>query len=346
MERPHLHIHIGPHKTGSTYIQRMFIDNRDILFKNKIYYPLIQEGNDPGHSRLVELITSDRNEHLLTGYFNKVKRLAENNFDIILSSENLSLLAPNDLLRLRKLLPIKPAIYFFLRSGSNMFYSTWQEKVKHGETQSFSKFLFDHFSKPYQSTLIYPPIFLDKYANTFGKAVINIIDYDTIVDKGSDIFIELIQHMKLPFINVLTTGNIINKKISYELIETIRLLNCVSKRRNIHSMAELREWVLEMDKQEDERINLIKSELSKISEEINVPNSGNVIYTTRSTFIEKYAECIRNTAYDIKGNLTTYTTFKYIDDFTLLQDEAHIAANSLFDTYITTKLSIRAGGMQ
>ena len=77
-------LHIGPHKTASTFIQKMLFNNKSILAENrKTYFEIFDQG-DWGHHKLADSLRHN-NDDLFYRIINKTQKTSG---DLIISSEN------------------------------------------------------------------------------------------------------------------------------------------------------------------------------------------------------------------------------------------------------------------
>ena len=224
---PKLLLHIGPHKTGSTYIQKYFFEGRSKLLDLGVNYPNIGFAGQYGQHEIVEQIKTLQPEQL-RAYFAGLLAF-ESNF---ISSENFDRLNAAEIEKLRGALysdkeQIDVRIVYYHRNYSDLLPSWWQEEVKHGSMVSFYEFILPHVLRPFASNIVNPAIVLDLYSNVFGRDHISIVDYDRA--KGNI----LRPIFELLGIEVGTVKNeIINSSLKIELVEIIRALNTIAKARN------------------------------------------------------------------------------------------------------------------
>jgi hypothetical protein len=139
-------IHVGPHKTGSTYLQKGFSRLRGALFELGARYPM--HWADPESKSHVHLVRRLKEaDPDLAREFASLNALA--NQTIILSSEDIVDLPVEALRRLRHLLGGRSvSIIFYCRRWSELIPSAWQEVVKHGGAEGLPEFLAQHLINP------------------------------------------------------------------------------------------------------------------------------------------------------------------------------------------------------
>lgn len=215
-----IYLHIGPYKTGTSYLQLLWNNNAKSLEENGFIYPQITLENNAHHG-LVSLfkkgnMESDSNE--------TIKYLNELEEDIILSSENFSVLNKRSLLNIRKIFSNKKIIViFYFRNPTQQLLSRWQEKIKYGNVQSFFEYTSYFVMHPFKTHDInYFPLF-EIIIDVFGKDNLYLIDYDSAYKN---------QTMLAEFDKVLGKDNFIketketiNKMTDLAEIEILRTLN-------------------------------------------------------------------------------------------------------------------------
>ncbi len=224
-----LYLHVGPHKTGTTYIQNCLANNIEALADKGIAYPAT--GITPsvpylsGHHELI---------HWLAGKQHKKNAFqAEQLFDdigiaesAIISSENTCSLSEEELTRIRDFFhgwDIHPVM--FLRRRSAIMRSQWQENVKWGSYYDLSDFLVGEFIRPFKSHLVNQKLLLDKMAAVFGKGSLIIMNYDLSLSKHNDIADELLLRLFGKDTVIVGSGETLNSSLSYSMIDLIRVFN-------------------------------------------------------------------------------------------------------------------------
>jgi hypothetical protein len=221
-------LHIGPHKTGSTYIQKFFFENTERLQALGVHYPHTGLTGQFGQHELVEKIKALEAEplaHYLADFIGP-----DTTF---ISSENFDRLKAADVARLAQALaevlgaPTDVRILFYHRNYADLLPSWWQEEVKHGAVLSFYEFVLPHVLRPFASHLVNPALVLDLYAQVFGKESLNVVDYDRARDE-----------LLLPIFSLLgidpgpAQNEIINSSLQVELVEVLRALNSIARARD------------------------------------------------------------------------------------------------------------------
>lgn len=233
-----IYLHVGPHKTGTTVIQKASLDNKEVLEKNNISYPL-QFFNHIGHHDLVNIV---RRRAINDEDIEKLKACGLN---ILLSSENFIHFTDQDYAylhsRLEKDFDIK-VIYAWRRSSLKM-YSLWQESVKHGGCEPFHSFFYHDLIRPGQSKTLMQTMTLDVLAKHFGRENLHILDYDSLAKNGElvSVFFGLMG-ISPGEINVSKQSDgVRNASLDPETTEIIRCLNVLSKKAQLPQSSKTRE---------------------------------------------------------------------------------------------------------
>ena len=223
-------IHIGPHKTGSSYIQSFLIDNEKELMDKGFVFPNLSDETGHGHHNLAKPIFI-KNE--FNAFINKLSNNPENDDKtLILSAENFSRLKQNEISLMKDALKdIKEIqVLMFIRNPASILRSLWCESIKHKSYKSHPDFLIKHCVRPHFSEILNPYILHNRFLEAFPVKVIN---YDRICKKNlssiAKTFLEVIScddKLKYPTFEI-------NKSFSLEESEIYRNLNIIFKKNNL-----------------------------------------------------------------------------------------------------------------
>ncbi len=220
-------LHIGPHKTGSTYLQACFAHHRVALLDRGIALPGAWE-NAPDSACHTGLVRA-----LKTGDMAQATALVERSFEIsdriLISAEDLSTLKADALARLRALFEnAKVDIIYYVRRWSDLLPSAWQEMVKHGHTLTFPEHFAAHVRNPHASQLFNLDMKLGSFMDAFGRDSVRIVCYSFLRDNAIDLFV----HFADKFLNwhdatPLPTPHGMNASRDPMEIELVRSLNVI-----------------------------------------------------------------------------------------------------------------------
>lgn len=189
-------IHIGPHKTGTTYLQLGFRALRADLAAHGTIFPEFWElapGN-PSQLHLTQQLRDGDTAKLAPRFAELLGSGAER---ILLSSEDLSNLDAPALERLRALIGGNAVEFvFYIRRWSELIPSSWQESLKQGQSHTFPEFVLVHLQRAEMSRLLNFDMKLGKFAEIFGAESLRIVGFCEVRERRMD----LIQHFASHFL--------------------------------------------------------------------------------------------------------------------------------------------------
>lgn len=217
-----LYLHVGPHKTGTTLIQKTMLDNQGLLLQQGVFYPknfVTIFGHHDFRNKIQDEAITDED----------VLFLEHTEKNVLLSSEDfISLNEKNFRYLKQRLSNFDIEIIYSWRRGNKKMFSIWQEYVKHGGQDTFFEYHFPHLARPATSAMLSPDIKLQSFARVFGKNKVKIIDYDAAAEADNllELFFSIIQvsdtkEFKIP----LQDENASNKSLKYYESELLRALN-------------------------------------------------------------------------------------------------------------------------
>lgn len=224
-----LFLHIGPHKTGSSYLQKTLFDHRSRLAEVGLGYPDAGIEFLWGHHALAAALHHQQWPEVRR----YMREIVQRHGDVLLSSEDFDKLSAETWQAFSTLLDESCGydgvkLVFVRRAANDLLVSTWQECVKNGDTRSWERFFFDHLSRPDDSDIINPGNVLRRFEAGFGGATPIVIDYDAARACGEDlfdVFAAAIGHTEL---RGLGSGARVNERMSLARVEIVRLLNVMA----------------------------------------------------------------------------------------------------------------------
>ncbi len=263
-------LHIGAHKTGTTYIQKCLYESREKLKNVKALYPNYGIlGKTFGHHSLVNDIKKGDANSLQKLRENIEYSLIENN-TLILSSENLEYLDSKEIKNLRQLLPADCLIkiIYYHRQPFTLIPSLWQEEVKHGYIESFHHYFNHHLLTPYKSHILNSNLILDKFSEYFSKENIYIVSYDHLKKEGIDV----LTYFDNNFIqaNLTPLNHLINKSLDAIDVELIRLFNHIHFRKTQERGYKIR-LAYQALKPISEELKLLVASIEEFKYKISIP---------------------------------------------------------------------------
>ncbi len=223
-------VHIGSHKTGTTYLQRGFVALRTELAAAGIDYPVQWQDHLHGHHSLVR--------QLAAGDADTTARLraladdaARDGRAVLLSSENFEDLPEAGIARLASgLAGHEVEIVHFLRRWQGLVPSAWQEAVKQGGCETLPEFLLAHVMRLDESPLLNPAHTLDRFASAFGRKALRLVAYDRLVEQNEDLLDVFLRRILGVAIDAPAQSGRVNRALPPADVEIIRVLNAAARR--------------------------------------------------------------------------------------------------------------------
>ncbi len=228
---PRYVIHIGPHKTGTTFLQGAFLQLHDTLLTHGIAYPKQWLGTrGPGHAGLAQRLLAGGDDQLKEEFASLVAGPSET---ILISSEALALLSDDAVALLKQLVGNAPVtIVFYVRRWTEVTISAWQGAMRRGDTIPLLERLHRQQSAPAGSEVINPALVLDRYASAFGAHTIRLVSYNSLIDTKT----ELLDHFAAMFLGITETLDVDRSRRNTSLgpvdSEVLRALNLIRMTRD------------------------------------------------------------------------------------------------------------------
>ena len=216
-------IHVGPHKTGTKYLQRGFFDLKGMLYERGVLYPTQwAEPDSKNHWLLVERLRAG--DPTLEAEFAELS--ASPSQTIVISSEDIVDLPQEAMSYLKRLLGSETvSLVFYCRRWSELIPSGWQETVKQGGTTTLPEFLAQHMINPVGSTLLNYDQPLNRLSKAFGHDSLRLVSYSNLASTDTDILV----HFMSTFLNwpavPITPRARENISLDIHDVEAIRALN-------------------------------------------------------------------------------------------------------------------------
>lgn len=226
MSNPHIILHIGPHKTGTSSVQQWLLNNQQELMKSGIYYPT-PEKYGPGHAELAwELLglnNTQKSNERINNEIAKALSLGANK--LIISSEELSFGVLNNTLHdFAKNIELKIDVIITMNDYVNRLMSSIYENIKHGVTYDFQEIDYIDFIIKYPSVR---PNFLHEVTLAFPNSKIVVM----MVDKNNpDKIFEIIKN----YLNLdisLPNNKILNATSDRHMV--IEIMNFFNRKVNL-----------------------------------------------------------------------------------------------------------------
>ncbi|MFA5581316.1 MAG: hypothetical protein WDA25_05115 [Paracoccaceae bacterium] len=220
---PRLVIHVGPHKTATTYLQANFAAARTVLRQSGWLYPTL--GRAPGTLAHHDLAHHPGDYLADPGALARLgQRAHRDGASVLLSAEGFVRWPRARFDQLAALMGFAGAeLVYTLRDPVEGFVSYWAEEIKHGATASLPERMAAHFADPFASRLLNPMVTLRPWLAAPGLRL-HALPFEQIRRRGADIFTHFCAAvLGLPdIVPVATTPA--NTRLALELTEFLRML--------------------------------------------------------------------------------------------------------------------------
>lgn len=234
---PTLFVHVGPHKTGTTYLQHRLVTDRDLLASEAgLLYPRTAQDYLWGHHSLREAFTSPAEHARQLALL--VEELEGWNAGLI-SSERLSRLSESGFDSLRRAFPDhRIVVLAYLRVRSELVVSYWAETVKHGARISLPRFVAQLLDDPMASPILNQRMLLDTLSNVFGREDLRVLLYRRDVELYEELLRTVVGSTAF-LARSEGKPEIVNPTLSLHDTECIRLLSSAAHTRGLSSATQI-----------------------------------------------------------------------------------------------------------
>ncbi|MGH1330020.1 MAG: hypothetical protein ACRBBK_04005 [Paracoccaceae bacterium] len=227
-------LHIGPHKTATTYCQENFFGRRGRLKACGWMYPPIGRASyETGHHWLAHTRTAFLHEpgKARASLSHLGRRARTNGFSLFFSAEGFSKWAAQDFQHMATMLGYAEIeLIFALRDPIASFASYWAEEVKHGYSTPLPDRFAAQLADPQNSALLNPMMALRPLMEA-PQIRLHIVPFDILARRQIDIFTHICTAvLGIPEIRPRYKSPA-NTRLPIELTEFLRLLMQMGKAR-------------------------------------------------------------------------------------------------------------------
>lgn len=234
-------LHVGPHKTATTFIQQHFYASRDSFANLGWIYPELGISGMTGHHEIAH-----NSETFLAGEQSEAMRAVgdaarEAGSNIVLSAEGFCRWTPAKFERMAGLLGQKDVrLVFAVRDPFDVLYSYWAEEVKQGFSVSFADRFIENVTKSGRARLMNPMRDLAPHLAS-GFAKVSVMPYNVLMADNVDIY----EHFCGAFMDLAAApkgdNQPKNTAMPIELTEFLRLLTTIKSNGADHIGSQLRQ---------------------------------------------------------------------------------------------------------
>lgn len=239
-------LHIGPHKTATTYIQNNLFHGRRDLARRGWLYPEIGTMGLPGHHDLAHndaRYIEEGADHAaaLNAVAKKAREAGQN---IVFSAEGFCRWSPAQFDAFARVMEAdRIDLVHVMRDPFDLFYSHWGEEVKQGHSSSLPDRFAEHFNDPLASRRLNPMVDLARLSRQ-STLRLHAVPYEVLRARKIDIYTHIgAEVLGLPDLEV---SNVKAKNVSFpiELTEFLRVMTLLygsgARRLPDHSAMRLR----------------------------------------------------------------------------------------------------------
>jgi hypothetical protein len=227
---PNFIVHVGPHKTGSTYIQRRLAASHLVLQRQGIDIPRDWQDSDenPTHTGLTRRLNADRVNELERQFLSWQAGAYKH---VVLSTEELVNASAEALSILRKLIGANTyVIAYYVRAWPELLASLWNELIGHGHLVTFPEVMAETLRSPYNSKSINPSIDVEHLIRAFEAQNIRIVSYNSVLSATLDLFSHFVDSF-LDGVNIaLADPEIANQSFDPLDAELVSVLNSLHQK--------------------------------------------------------------------------------------------------------------------
>jgi len=232
-------IHIGPRKTGTTYLQSALYQCKEPMAQEGIFYyidPPVAGRPRVQRSLLGAALEQGRAAALMPDFY---AARDQGMHTVVISDERLSQLDASKLAPLQAMVTELAAgdpvtVVTYCRRWSDRLPSLWAEIIKHGRTQNFAEWLVQMLLQNQQNPDIYEAAMWSAWQSLFGEDCLKIVSYDVMMAQKVDIAREFLDSfIGWPGVIPPRAKKSVNQRLSASEVELLRLLNIMSAKEGV-----------------------------------------------------------------------------------------------------------------
>ena len=282
-------LHIGPHKTGTTYIQRECVTRRTELLNLGIHYPAIWNDQLYSHLGIYHQLRQGHNDFFAAN-FAQFLADAPNAEYALISSENLEELSQEAIgILARHFTPSETKIIYYARRWQPLLYSLWQEYIKHGGVKILPEYLMEETNNYFSNPGLNYNIVLDKFANVYGADNVIVRSYDNLTGSGENLFNDIVSVITETKSSLSEHNYLTNQAFNILDIEIVRILNSIFySKYKIEDGSRIRDIYVSIKDNYQESLVYLRENLDGFVREIGVPYQPERFLEVESVLLNKY----------------------------------------------------------
>lgn len=295
-------MHVGQHKTGSTYLQKRLSGEREYLAACGVWYPE-QFVSIFGHHGIARFLQWQVDEEGIRQVRSTLSASDAPADIAIVSSENFSILSGERLSLLADVLSDWDVeVVYFLRHLGGFWVSHWQEVIKHGGDDTFLEYL-ERASAPGGEGRgrISQASQLENLAAAFGQENIRVVAYDNVLHDNLDVYEYFLRTTVGIAPQAPHSDEWVNSSFGPERVELLRALNMFYRlERRVSPGPRLRKAYMRGARriENSENFSAFKEAFDRACQERTIAPDWNPIRVREQELLSKFSERIVNRSSD------------------------------------------------
>ena len=222
-------LHAGPHKTGTTYIQRHLDHNAGMLRGQGILVPTEwrDSAENPSHTGLTTLLMQgahDTARATIAGW------AATGCDTAIIATEVLVDIGAANLQALKDMFPGAAfTVVLTVRRWSELLRAAWHEEIVHGSAMPLLEYIIPTLNHPQSSRFVNVALHVEQFIAVFGRANVRLVSYNAIMETKRDIFAHFMFRTLGIRLKPASDTAPINPSWPAPILELVRILNHVDR---------------------------------------------------------------------------------------------------------------------
>lgn len=311
---------MGPHKTGSTYIQKRLHENRETLKSKGVIYPNAYYLFFGHHYLLNALNGADTVEEIRASFSLNIR----SDDDAVISSENFIYLNEKGLLKLKKVFEgFDLKLVYYIRRPSLRLLSRWHEEVKQGGVMPADSYFLKHLFKPMQSNEVNILKHVDIAINIFGRDAVKLIDYETAVTDEN--MLALLFSVLGKSAGITDVRENVNKMVDLSEVEVIRFLNFRASASGLLKGSNVREAFYSFYNEFADVAESLKAGIDNYTYEVVMGDAG-FDRAVQKIVTNNYQDMLINETSAVEGEIKSIPSGDWMMDFKLLKEASQISS--------------------
>jgi hypothetical protein len=225
-------LHIGVPKTGTSSLQKAFLENADLLRQHGIAYPLAAGNQKRGHHSLGQAIVRGEAADV-AALWQALEAEMESCHTLLLSAESMAAAREPAITSFKALLDVQLGrpeftIYVGIRRWPDRLVSVWNSRIRSGRTMGLPRFVEEQCAASPRGHFLDFTRPIEKWARVFGRAAMRVRAMERITTGGRDLVTETFRDLLAIDAAELKGRYRANESVPAQT-EAIRAVNCQNR---------------------------------------------------------------------------------------------------------------------